>query len=151
MSLFPAYEHPDTASNTLPFNSVLIESSSTDVSRETFNFQLSNVSRETLHYLKGLSASGFVLFDRREELTRDQMFHVKHWRREHFQSRFHHDPNTARNPRKGMFHVKHWRREHFQSHFFRDPDTALESHNELFHVKQGWDSGNRLGLCPSDG
>lgn len=122
MSLFPAYEHPDTASNTLPFNSVLIESSSTDVSRETFNFQLSNVSRETLHYLKGLSASGFVLFDRREELTRDQ-----------------------------MFHVKHWRREHFQSHFFRDPDTALESQNELFHVKQGWDSGNRLGLCPSDG
>jgi hypothetical protein len=49
MSLFPAYEHPDTASNTLPFNSVLIESSSTDVSRETSSFPLSDISRETLH------------------------------------------------------------------------------------------------------
>jgi hypothetical protein len=63
MSLFPAYEHPDTASNTLPFNSVLNESSSTDVSRETINFLLSNVSRETLHYLKRLSDSGFAWFD----------------------------------------------------------------------------------------
>jgi hypothetical protein len=63
MSLFPAYEHPDTASNTLPFNSVLIESSSTDVSRETINFQPSDVSRETLHYPKGPSASGSVSLD----------------------------------------------------------------------------------------
>jgi len=62
MSLFPAYEHPDTASNTLPFNTVLIESSSTDVSRETFNFQLSNVQRETLHYPKDLPAPGLAPF-----------------------------------------------------------------------------------------
>jgi hypothetical protein len=63
MSLFPAYEHPDTASNTLPFNSVLVESSSTDVSRETFNFPLPDVSRETSPYLKGLSVPGFALND----------------------------------------------------------------------------------------
>ena len=44
----------------MPFNTVLVESSSTDVSRETFTSTRTNVSRETLHYPKVLTALGFT-------------------------------------------------------------------------------------------
>jgi hypothetical protein len=44
----------------MPFNTVLVESSSTDVSRETFNFTRTDVSRETLHYPKVLATLGFT-------------------------------------------------------------------------------------------
>jgi hypothetical protein len=44
----------------MPFNSVLNESSSTDVSRETSKIGGPNVSRETLLYPKGPPALGFV-------------------------------------------------------------------------------------------
>jgi hypothetical protein len=54
MGLFPAYTHPDTASNTLPFNSVLDGPSSTDVSRETSVPDTLNVSRETIKREKRL-------------------------------------------------------------------------------------------------
>ena len=44
----------------MPFNTVLVESSSTDVSRETFNSTQPDVSRETLPYPKVLAAQGFT-------------------------------------------------------------------------------------------